>query len=75
MAKRSGKKAEERLSVALGNLHPRESATLKLTIVSELEVQEGYYAFTLPVAFYPDYERHGMGYNDERFIYNFKFEA
>ena len=34
----------------------------------------GYYAFILPVAFYPDYKRHG-GRNSNDFVYEFSYEV
>ena len=45
--------------------------TLVLTILSKLEVVAGYYAFSLPAAFCPDYKRHGVfGEN----YYSYKFD-
>lgn len=58
MAERSNKK-EETMTVKLGNLLPGQDAILKATIVSQLEIFAGHYAFYLPVAFYPDYKKHG----------------
>ena len=59
MAERS-KKKDETMTVKLGNLLPNSIATLKIQIVHQLEVVGGNYAMTLPIAFYPDYRRHGI---------------
>ena len=71
MAERSSKK-EETMTVKLGNLLPGQDATLKATIVSTLEIFAGHYAFYLPVAFYPDYKKHGQAASDA-FIYDFNY--
>jgi len=54
------KKKDETMTIKLGNLQPGQSATLKIHIVHQLEVVGGHYFFSLPVAFYPDYKRHGV---------------
>jgi len=73
MAERS-KKQEETMTIKLGNLLPGQNATLKATIVSQLEVVGGHYAFVLPVAFYPDYKKHGVR-EASAFVYEFKYEV
>ena len=73
MAERS-KKQEETMTVRLGNLLPGQNATLKATIVSQLEVVGGHYAFILPVAFYPDYKKHGVR-EASTFVYEFNYEV
>ena len=73
MAERS-KKKEETMTIKLGNLLPGQNATLKATIVSQLEVVGGHYAFILPVAFYPDYKKHGV-HEASAFVYDFKYEV
>ena len=73
MAERSNKK-EETMTIKLGNLLPQSTATLKVQIVHQLEVVGGNYALTLPLAFYPDYRRHGVRASNE-FVYQFAYEV
>jgi hypothetical protein len=73
MVERS-KKQEETMTVKLGNILPGQNATLKATIVSQLEVVGGHYAFILPVAFYPDYKKHGIR-ESNAFVYEFHYEV
>lgn len=40
----------------------------------QLEVVGGNYAFSLPVAFYPDYRRHGVRDSND-FVYQFSYEV
>ena len=68
------KKKDEMMTVRLGNLLPGQSATLKSTILSHLEVVGGYYCFALPAAFYPDYKKHGVA-NKNAFNYEFSYEV
>ena len=68
------KKKDDTMTIKLGNLLPGQSATLKVYIVHQLEVVSGYYAFSLPVAFYPDYKRHGVS-NTNEFVYEFSYEV
>ena len=53
-------KKDESLEVKLGNLQPGKLATLKITIVSRLDIIGGHYAYVLPAAFYPNYQRYGL---------------
>ena len=53
-------KKQESMTVKVGNLLPGQTATLKLHIVSQLEIFGGYYSMSLPLAFYPDYRKHGI---------------
>jgi len=73
LAERSTKK-DETMTVKLGNLMPGQSATLKSTIISQLEVVGGHYAFLLPAAFYPDYRKHGVK-DRASFVYEFSYEV
>ena len=68
------KKKDETMTIKLGNLLPGQSATLKIHIVSQLEVIGGHYAFILPVSFYPDYSKHGVR-NKNNFDYQFGYEV
>ena len=45
---------------------------LRFTILTRLEIFGGYYAFTLPAGFYPDYNKHG---NTGQLMYDFTFTA
>ena len=47
---------------------------MKSTIISQIEVVGGSYAFTLPLAYYPDYKKHGAKSNDD-FPYEFSYDA
>ena len=62
------------MTVKLGNLLPGQSATLKSTILSHLDVVGGHYAFTLPTAFYPDYKKHGVKVKGA-YAYEFAYEV
>ena len=73
MAERSKKKKEETLTLKLGNLLPGQEATLRLQIVNQMEIIGGHYAFTLPMAFYPDYKKHGVQAED--FVYDFSYKV
>ena len=68
------KNKEGVLTVKLGNLLPKQSATLKQTIVSQLEVVGGHYLFTLPACFYPDYKKHGVK-NKSAYPYEFSYSV
>ena len=71
-------KADEKMTVKLGNLQPEQTATIKATFVSQLEIFSGYIAYTLPQAFYPDYVRHGMSDEDDSmpmYSYDFDYEV
>ena len=45
-----------------------------MRIVSQLEVIGGHFAFLLPMAFYPDYKKHGVK-NKGAFLYEFSYEV
>ena len=62
------------MTIKLGNLLPGQQATLKSQIISKLEIVGGSYAYILPVAFYPDYRRHGARSNND-FVYEFSYEV
>ena len=64
------KKKDEVMTVKLGNLMPGQSATLKSTILSQLEVIGGNYSYSLPAAFFPDYKKHGV---KEKAAYTYEF--
>ena len=52
---------------------PKAKATVQTTIVSQLEVQGGYYCFTLPQDFYPNYTKYGC--EAGAYDYEFNFET
>ena len=58
----------------LGNLLPGQNATLKSTILSQLEIIGGHYCFSLPAAFFPDYKKHGINKKDT-YAYEFVYEV
>ena len=62
------------MTVKLGNLLPGQSATLKATIISQLEVVCGNYFYALPSAFFPDYKKHGVKDKDA-YLYEFASET
>ena len=74
MAQKTKKKQEETLTVKLGNLLPNQTASLTMRLVSQLEVVGGHFAFFLPMAFYPDYKKHGVKSKDA-FLYEFCYHA
>ena len=51
------KSKDELMTVQLGNLLPGQTATLKSTILSLLEVVGGHYSYPLPAAFFPDFKK------------------
>ena len=62
------------MTVSLGNLLPGQTATLKSTIVSQLEVVGGHYQYSLPAAFFPDYKKHGIK-DKSAYPYEFLYQA
>ena len=66
--------SDETMSVKLGNLLPNQTAMIKATFASQIEISAGHYAFSLPPALYPDYKRHSMNDNDT-YIYDFEYEV
>lgn len=68
------KKKDETLTVKLGNLLPGQRAILKIQVVSQLEIVGGQYAYVLPMAFYPEYKKHGIK-DKNAFVYEFSYET
>ena len=58
------------MTVKLGNLLPGETATLKSTLLCQLEIVGGHYSYSLPSAFFPDYKKLGL----EGHVYDFAYE-
>ena len=50
---------QEIIRIKLGNLLPLQEAKLSLQLIFVVPVDSGSYKFTLPVDFYPDYEKMG----------------
>jgi len=63
----------ENISIKLGNLQSNQTATIKMTIISMLEVQAGYYAFPLPASLYPNYKKHGLP--DSKMTFDFSYQV
>jgi len=59
------------MSIKLGNLKPQQEAKLSLQLVTHLKVLQGSYMFDLPVAFFPDYSKHGA--KKGSFVYDFSY--
>ena len=62
------------MTVSLGNLLPGQTATLRSTIIGQLEVVGGFYQYSLPAAFFPDYKKHGIK-DKSLYAYQFLYEA
>ena len=62
------------MTVKIGNLLPGQTATLKSTILSQLEVVGGHYCYSLPAAFFPDYKKLGIKSKDA-YNYGFSYEV
>ena len=56
---------------------PGQTATLKYTILSRVEISAGHYSYKLPDAFYPDYKKHGLAKKDfeYEFAYTIRFKS
>ena len=57
------------MKISLGNLLENQEATIKITLIQQLEIVFGCFKFFLPVSFYPDYRNLGAKQN---LNYNFK---
>lgn len=68
------KKKEDGMTLKFGNLLPGQTATLKSTILSQLDVVAGHYCYSLPAAFFPDYKKLGIKSKDA-FNYGFSYEV
>ena len=51
---------QESMTIKLGNLKPKQEATLTIQLIQQLKVLQGSYMFDQPIAFFPDYSRHGV---------------
>ena len=45
-----------------------------MTLIGKLEVVGGFYKYSLPGAFFPDYRKHGIA-NRNAYIYQFAYEV
>jgi len=55
----------------LGNLLPNQEAVLTIQLIMQLSVQNGSYQFDLPMAFYPDYSKHGARKGDYKYDFSY----
>ena len=62
---------QEIIKIKLGNLLPLQEAKLSLQLIYRVPVDCGSYKFTLPVDFYPDYEKMGAA---TKLDYTFSFD-
>jgi hypothetical protein len=60
-------KKKDAISLKIGNLLPGESATINFSVIEDLEIVGGAYAYTMPA--FPDYRKH----NFKRFPYDFAY--
>ena len=67
-------KKDEIMTVKLGNLLPGQHATIKSTVLSQLEVSGGHYVYSLPSSFFPDYKKHGVK-TKGAYAYEFFYEV
>ena len=72
LAERSSKD-KEILMVKLGNLLPEKTLQLQVRLIMQLEVVNGSYHFSVPLAYFPDYSRHGL--TAEAFPYEFNYKV
>ena len=64
------------MTVNIGNLQPGDTCKLKVEIVSTLDIVGGYYAFSLPIAFFQNYDKHCESENiTKSFQYGFSYQA
>ena len=60
-------KKKDAISLKIGNLLPGESATINFSVIEDLEIVGGAYAYTMPA--FPDYRKH----NFKKFPYDFAY--
>ena len=46
------------MTIVLGNLMPEEEALINIQMISEIEIDAGSCFFQLPVATFPNYQKH-----------------
>ena len=54
---------DQTISVKLGNLLPGQKATIKSTMINQLDIVGGHFCYSLPLAFFPQYKKHGSASN------------
>lgn len=64
---------KEILTVKLGNLLPEKVMRLQVRLIMQLEVVNGSYHFAVPMAYFPDYSRHGL--TADAFPYEFSYSV
>ena len=70
LAERSNK---DILMIKLGNLLPEKTLRLQVRLLMQLGIVNGSYNFSVPLAYFPDYSRHGM--SAEAFPYEFSYKV
>ena len=59
----------------LGKIEPGQPVTIKIQIITLLEVVSGHFLCSLPEAFHPDYSKHGVPHNSTKaFDYGFNYD-
>ena len=71
LAERQSDKKES-MTIKLGNLQPQQDAIINLQVITQLKVLNGSYQFELPMAFYPDYSKHGARKGDYPIDFNYQ---
>jgi len=61
------------MKVSLGNILPLQEATISIQLVQKIKVTAGAYQFKLPLAFYPNYAKHGVK-DKNAFKYDFSYK-
>ena len=59
--------------VKLGNLLPEKTLRLQVRLIMQLGVVNGSFNFSVPLAYFPDYSRHGL--TAEAFPYEFSYKV
>jgi len=60
------------MTIKLGNLKPLQVAVLNIQLIMSLSVIGGNYLLDLPMAFYPDYSKHGAKKGELSYDFNYE---
>lgn len=65
------------MTVKLGNLLPGKILRLRVRLLTQLEIVNGSFNFSIPMTYFPDYSRHGIGADDYpyEFSYNVSLQS
>jgi len=69
-----GEKKKDAVSIKIGNLLPGETATINISLLEDLEVIGGAWAYSVPVSFFPDYSKHSAIGKKDTLPYEFYYE-